>query len=220
MSKKTAGRKLKPTARKEYSVDAGENSAETARNIAAFVAGPEAAACRVINSTEQSSRFGGHLDLPTLLEVLRDQAAAVNEGSLAQAEAMLMNQATALQSIFARCAERGMVCDEPGVLETLMRIGLRAQAQCRATLETLANIKNPPTVFARQANIAHGPQQVNNGTQAPRSRAGEMEILQNELSGSHSELLLSDARAPQAEGRVDPTVEAVGKIDWAKIHRR
>ena len=32
-----------------------------------------------------------------------------------------------------------------------------------ATLETLANIKNPPVVFARQVNIAQGPQQVNNG---------------------------------------------------------
>jgi hypothetical protein len=37
-----------------------------------------------------------------------------------------------------------------------MRFGLKAQAQCRATLETLAAIKNPPTVFARQANIADG----------------------------------------------------------------
>lgn len=32
-----------------------------------------------------------------------------------------------------------------------------------ATLETLANIKNPPVVLARQANITTGPQQVNNG---------------------------------------------------------
>ena len=36
--------------------------------------------------------------------------------------------------------------------ETYMRLALKAQSQCRATLETLANIKNPPTVFARQAN--------------------------------------------------------------------
>ncbi len=43
-----------------------------------------------------------------------------------------------------------------------MRLALKAQAQCRATLETLAKIKNPPTLFAQQANIAHGPQQVNN----------------------------------------------------------
>ena len=39
-----------------------------------------------------------------------------------------------------------------------MRIALKAQSQCRATLETLAAVKNLPVVFARQANIAQGPQ--------------------------------------------------------------
>jgi hypothetical protein len=43
-----------------------------------------------------------------------------------------------------------------------MQMVLKAQSQCRATLKTLATIKNPPVVFARQANIAQGPQQVNN----------------------------------------------------------
>ena len=47
--------------------------------------------------------------------------------------------------------------------ETYVRLALKAQAQCRATLETLATIKNPPVVYARQANIAAGRQQVNNG---------------------------------------------------------
>lgn len=54
-----------------------------------------------------------------------------------------------------------------GVVETYMRMTLRAPAQCRATLETLATIKNPPVLIAKKANIAHGPQQVNNGTLAP-----------------------------------------------------
>jgi hypothetical protein len=38
-----------------------------------------------------------------------------------------------------------------------MHLALKAQGQCRATLETLATIKSPPMVIARQANIAHGP---------------------------------------------------------------
>jgi len=44
--------------------------------------------------------------------------------------------------------------------ERYMRLALKAQGQCRATLETLAVIKNPP-LFARQANITSSPQQVN-----------------------------------------------------------
>ncbi len=37
-------------------------------------------------------------------------------------------------------------------IEGFMRMALRAQSQCRTTLETLAAIKNPPSVYARQAN--------------------------------------------------------------------
>jgi hypothetical protein len=44
-------------------------------------------------------------------------------------------------------------------LEAYLRLGLKAQSQSRATLETLSRIKNPqPVAFVRQANIAHGPQ--------------------------------------------------------------
>lgn len=42
--------------------------------------------------------------------------------------------------------------------DTYLRLALKAQAQCRATLQTLAEIKNPrPVAFVKQANIAHGP---------------------------------------------------------------
>ncbi len=49
-------------------------------------------------------------------------------------------------------------------LEVNLRLALKAQAQCVRTLEVLAAIKNPPNVaFVKQATIAHGHQQVNNG---------------------------------------------------------
>ena len=53
-------------------------------------------------------------------------------------------------------------------VDRYMRLALKAQGQCRATLETLATIKNPLVVFARQANIAQGPQQVNNTVSVER----------------------------------------------------
>jgi transposase InsO family protein len=44
-----------------------------------------------------------------------------------------------------------------------MRLALKAQSQCRATVEALAEMKNPkPVAYVQQANIANGPQQVNN----------------------------------------------------------
>ncbi|MFZ1641471.1 MAG: hypothetical protein WAV07_08550 [Candidatus Contendobacter sp.] len=57
--------------------------------------------------------YGAKLDTLALVRCLRSQAAAVKTGDLAHVEAMLMNQATALQSLFARLVERGMSTDTP-----------------------------------------------------------------------------------------------------------
>jgi hypothetical protein len=63
-----------------------------------------------------------------------------------------------------------------------MRLGLKAQSQCRTTIEALALLKNPPNVaFVRQANIANGHQQVNNGNRQALARAGENSIQANKL---------------------------------------
>lgn len=167
--------------RKSVPVNQGATEEETNRNFARLATSPELAAYRAINGAESKSGIGEHVDVPTLLDELRKQAAAVNRGDLKRAEAMLMNQATALQSLFSRLAERGMSCEHAPGFETNMRIALRAQSQCRATLETLAAIKNPPVIFAKQANIANGHQQINNGTPAPTSHAGKNKDQQNEL---------------------------------------
>jgi hypothetical protein len=91
-------------------------------------------------------------------------------------------------------------------MEAMMRMALRAQNQCRATLETLATIKNPTVVIARQANISTGHQQVNN---AP-AHAGKIEKSQNELLEvtNHERL---DTRAPSQAIGHDSPMEAVGE---------
>ena len=106
-----------------------------------------------------------------------------------------------------------------GASGNVLAVALKAQSQCRTTRETLANIKNPPKVFAWQANIAHGPQQVNNGVPAPASRAANLGNPQNELSGDGDELL-PDGRASQAASRVNNPLEAVEEIDRAEIGGR
>jgi hypothetical protein len=96
--------------------------------------------------------------------------------------------------------------------ETYMRLALKAQAQCRATLETLGSIKNPPVIYARQANIANGPQQVNNGCAAPR--ASEPASSPNELlETEHGKRLEPGTTGAAISG--DPALEALGAIDGA-----
>jgi hypothetical protein len=71
-----------------------------------------------------------------------------------------MAQAVTLNAMFTQLANQSIQSQYVEHLDRYMRLALKAQGQCRATLETLAAIKNPPTVFARQANIAQGLQAV------------------------------------------------------------
>jgi hypothetical protein len=144
------------------------------------------------------------------------QIEVANDGNLKRAEAMLTTQAHTLDAIFNNLARRAINAEYMDHLDRYLRLALRAQSQCRATLETLATIKNPPPVaFVRQANIAHGPQQVNNNSSAlanPPSRARENSSSQNKLlEEQHGERL--DTRAAGTTGNADPAMAAVGAID-------
>jgi hypothetical protein len=79
------------------------------------------------------------------------------------------------------------------------------------TLETLSTIKNPPTIIAKQANIAHGPQQVNNG-QASATRVGEYESVRNRLLEASDERPL-DSRTSSEAGSGSAELEAMGAFN-------
>ena len=118
----------------------------------------------------------GDVSLTELVGALREQGEAVNRGDLTGAERMLCAQAVALNAVFSELARRAALNmgEHLGAMETYMRLALKAQSQSRATVETLAAIKNPPVVFARQANINNGgQQQVNNGSAPPRTPPSE-----------------------------------------------
>lgn len=195
-----------------------DDRAHTARSTARLASVSTVAATRVIAAAEGKAGVGELLDIPALISLMREQATSVQGGSLAEAEAMLINQATALQALFVRLIERGMANDALLQYEAHMRLALRAQSQCRATLETLAAIKNPPIVYARQANVTTGPQQINNSTAVPM-RAREIENEQTQLSGGTHELL-PDARASGNASRVNPALETLGEVDRAEVPRR
>ena len=177
------------------------------RALGRAIASSANAAARVMMAAEHREGIGRHIDLPDLAAVLAERAQAVQASDLSGIEAMLTNQATALQSLFVALAERGMGCDKLASFEGNLRMALRAQNQARATLETLAAIKNPPVVFARQANIAHGPQQVNNGV----ARAGTETAPNEVLEGIGHERM--DAGTPGTAGRGNQALEAVGAVD-------
>lgn len=190
----------------------------TARSTARLASVSTVAATRVIAAVEGKVGIGELLDIPALIKLMREQATAVQGGNLAEAEAMLINQATALQGIFVRLIEKGMAQDQLLQYETHMRLALRAQSQCRATIEALAAIKNPPVIYAKQANVTTGPQQINNGTAAP-SQAGEKEIGPNKLlEAQHGNYV--DTGAAGASSGANSQLATVGEIDRAEVGGR
>ena len=192
-------------------------TAKAAKDHAKMLISPEISSFRVITKRERSELMD-QLDTLSLMEALRDQTKEVQKGDLRVVEAMLISQATALQSLFVQMAERSMGASLLPQQEMGMRFALKAQAQCRATLETLAAIKNPPIVYAKQANIAHGPQQVNNGVvaeQSARTRETKTEISPNKLleepnnGGTHMDI--GAATTPARRNPAVATVEAVNR---------
>jgi|NGEPerStandDraft_6_1074524.scaffolds.fasta_scaffold31451_2 hypothetical protein len=155
----------------------------------------------------------GDVDIGKLMMQLQEQARLANSGNLARSEAMLIIQAHTLDAIFNNLARRASAAEYLPQFEAYLRLGLKAQSQCRATLETLSEMKNPkPIAFVQQANIANGPQQVNNAANEVPSRAEKAENLQNKLLEQSGGKRL-DSVTPGGTVSSDPTLATVGTID-------
>jgi hypothetical protein len=111
---------------------------------------------------------GGSTTLCALKEAQDQQAGAISGGDLSALEGMLLSQATALQAMFFDLALRAKNQDRFEGIQTLTNLALKAAAGSRQAIVALGELRMPKQVmFAHQANIAAGPQQVNNGAGAP-----------------------------------------------------
>ena len=112
------------------------------------------------------SKWAGAPDMSAVIADLIGQAKKAKGGDLGRLERMLYAQAATLDTMFTSLARRAAAQDHLPQFQAHMTLALKAQAQCRSTIEALAEIKNPkPVAFVKQANIAHQ-QQVNNGEAA------------------------------------------------------
>jgi hypothetical protein len=154
----------------------------------------------------------GELSLDALVDNLVTQCEAVRKGDLSRPEAMMVTQAQTLNAIFHNLARRASANMDryTSAAEMYLRLALKAQSQCRTTLEALAAIKSPPVVYAQQANISAGPQQINNhGLSLDPGKIEQTKVLEVE----HAERL--DTRAPTQAVRNDQDMATVGAIDRA-----
>lgn len=167
------------------------------------------------------SNAGGEVQASDMLTELVKAGDEIVAGDMGRMERMLAHQAITLDTMFNTLAKRSASQEYMKQMEAYMRLALKAQAQARATVEAMALLKNPQP-YIRQANIAHGNQQVNNGpapagtrsdqyAQAP-AHADKSSFAPNKLlEADHAERL--DIGAQGAAGRANPHLEAVGAVN-------
>lgn len=200
-------------------VGPAEEPGAVAKHLAHVVADSVFANSAVM-STYGKPTFGHDIDLGELYETLTRRAANVRDGDLSSVENMLVAQAATLNLLFLDLTRRSSnnMGEYMDAADRYMRLALKAQAQCRATLETLAEIKKPPVVFTRQANIAAGHQQINNGPNAcAGTRVGKTEAMPNELLESDDGTVdWLERGAPAKTIGGDQVVGSVAQIDGAE----
>lgn len=160
------------------------------------------------------------LDLTEVFAKVLERAKEVTNRDTKNQESMLAGQIISMNAIYTDLAiiARQNISNAV-VFERLMRLALKAQSNCRATAEALAAIQNPPTVFARQANFANGPQQINNGSSpASLSRARNSELGQNKLLEANGERL--DTGTAQEAGNRDSQLETVEALNGTTNRKR
>ncbi len=150
------------------------------------------------------------------MQALHGRAKKIDDGNMCLPEHTLVAQMQVLDGMFNLLTQRALhnLDHSLEATERYMKMALRAQNQCRATIEALAEVKNPRVaVFASQANVSSGPQQVNNGTPSPAPARGDsagcVNMTNELLEHQHGKGL--DTGAPGQTGRAYQTVETVGE---------
>jgi hypothetical protein len=171
----------------------------------------------VVADAFQANIMGPDVDLMEMVNVLTENARQTQDGDLAHLEAMLLSQATGLQTIFTSLAKRAQMQTSQRNLEAFLGLAMKAQSQSRATIATLVDLKFPRQVaFMKQTNVSHGPQQVNNHTDpGARSRTEEIQPQKTKLLVGHNDGgTTMDTRATTTAGGSYPALQ-----DMAVLHR-
>ena len=149
--------------------------------------------------------LGDDFSFQSTMQVLDRTIQQIQLGDLSKIEEMYISQAVALEVMFTSLARRAKAQEKLLQYETHMRFALKAQNQCRATLQALVQLKQPSnTTFVKQANIAQGHQQVNN--LAEKNITPQNELLKD----SNAQLDTGTTTTPKG---IDTTLEALDKVN-------
>lgn len=170
---------------------------------------PAINAASLIDAYQYDAFGDGAVEMDALVGTLKASMDKTHSGDMAELEDMLLGQATALQTMFVSLAKRAQRQEYQKNLEAFLGLALKAQSQSRATIQAIVELKFPrQATFVKQANIASGPQQVNNVVASSRTLKNQSEQIEVLAGVTHSSTEM-DTRATTAPAGGDSTVETV-----------
>jgi hypothetical protein len=119
--------------------------------------------------------MSGLMDHADHVTAMGDKAAA---GDLEMASRMLAAQAVTLDNMFTELARRAALnmADYPDAMDRYGRLALKAQGNCRATLDTLAKLHQPREQTVRHVHVNDGGQAIVADQFHHHARGGENAI--------------------------------------------
>lgn len=106
--------------------------------------------------------YFGELPLPGLYQALHDLTEAAKAGDLADQRALLVSQSVSLNAIFVELVRRAAanMGEHMHATDHYMRLALKAQAQCRATVEALDRLVNGHQQLVKHVHVNEGGQAI------------------------------------------------------------
>jgi hypothetical protein len=101
---------------------------------------------------------GHRPNLMATMTALEEDVVRASGGDLTLASRILASQAVSLDTLFTEMARRSALNmgDYPDAMERYMRLALKAQANCRATLEALAKLHQPREQIVKHVHVNQG----------------------------------------------------------------
>lgn len=160
MTAKTKRAKAAGASNREALTVTADPNKTSSRQLADIALDPAAHAAAATRMFTQST-FGAQ-DSTDLFASMLDKGKAAKSGDLGHYKAMLAAQADTLNCIFTEMARRAAVNmgEYIGATESYMRLGLKAQTQCRATIEALDRLTSGRVQTVKHVHVNEGGQAI------------------------------------------------------------
>ncbi|EKD75567.1 MAG: hypothetical protein ACD_44C00096G0003 [uncultured bacterium] len=148
-----------------------------------------------------------------LVKEIRKEVREIQHGNFKSIERRLLSQAIVLSSVFDRMLAQLGSAKFTNQVQVFGHLALKAQAQCRVTLATLADLRNPQkTTFIKQQNNAVN-QQINTEVKSENPR--NFKNSSNELLSEKKHEAM-DFRGAQGAVGVNSSVETMETVNRGK----